>query len=70
MGAGRLPAPHQGVQQHGVAVQAFHMLRPIPQTQIDRTEGNKSCLPAEPGVTDLRPGESRCRLSMAGTAIH
>jgi hypothetical protein len=31
------------------AVQAFHMLRPIPQTQIDRTEGNKAAFPQNPG---------------------
>jgi hypothetical protein len=31
------------------AVQAFHMLRPIPQTQIDRTEGNKTAFPQNPG---------------------
>jgi hypothetical protein len=31
------------------AVQAFHMLRPIPQTQIDRTEGGKTAFPQNPG---------------------
>jgi hypothetical protein len=31
------------------AVQAFHMLRPIPQTQIDRTEGNATAFPQNPG---------------------
>jgi hypothetical protein len=31
------------------AVQAFHMLRPIPQTQIDRTEGGKAAFPQNPG---------------------
>ncbi|HEV8215536.1 MAG TPA: RagB/SusD family nutrient uptake outer membrane protein [Gemmatimonadaceae bacterium] len=31
------------------AVQAFHMLRPIPQTQIDRTEGGKNAFPQNPG---------------------
>jgi starch-binding outer membrane protein, SusD/RagB family len=31
------------------AVQAFHMLRPIPQTQIDRTEGTKTAFPQNPG---------------------
>jgi hypothetical protein len=33
----------------GAAVQAFHMLRPIPQTQIDRTEGGASAFPQNPG---------------------
>jgi starch-binding outer membrane protein, SusD/RagB family len=33
----------------GSAVQAFHMLRPIPQTQIDRTEGNATAFPQNPG---------------------
>lgn len=33
----------------GSAVQAFHMLRPIPQTQIDRTEGGASAFPQNPG---------------------
>lgn len=31
------------------AVQAFHMLRPIPQTQIDRTEGGKAAFPQNQG---------------------
>ena len=31
------------------AVQAFHMLRPIPQAQIDRTEGTKDAFPQNPG---------------------
>lgn len=31
------------------AVQAFHMLRPIPQTQIDRTEGNAKAFPQNQG---------------------
>jgi hypothetical protein len=31
------------------AVQAFHMLRPIPQTQIDRTEGGKAAFAQNPG---------------------
>jgi hypothetical protein len=31
------------------AVQAFHMLRPIPQNQIDRTEGGKDAFPQNPG---------------------
>jgi hypothetical protein len=31
------------------AVQAFHMLRPIPQTQIDRTEGGKTAFPQNAG---------------------
>jgi len=31
------------------AVQAFHMLRPIPQTQIDRTEGGKAAFSQNPG---------------------
>jgi starch-binding outer membrane protein, SusD/RagB family len=31
------------------AVQAFHSLRPIPQTQIDRTEGGKTAFPQNPG---------------------
>ena len=31
------------------AVQPFHMLRPIPQTQIDRTEGGKTAFPQNPG---------------------
>jgi hypothetical protein len=31
------------------SVQAFHMLRPIPQTQIDRTEGNATAFPQNPG---------------------
>jgi len=31
------------------AVQAFHMLRPIPQTQIDRTEGGASAFPQNQG---------------------
>ena len=31
------------------AVQAFHMLRPIPQTQIDRTEGGKASFAQNPG---------------------
>jgi hypothetical protein len=31
------------------AVQAFHMLRPIPQNQIDRTEGGKAAFPQNPG---------------------
>ncbi len=30
-------------------VQAFHVLRPIPQTQIDRTEGGKDAFPQNPG---------------------
>jgi hypothetical protein len=30
-------------------VQAFHMLRPIPQTQIDRTEGGAQAFPQNPG---------------------
>ena len=30
-------------------VQAFHILRPIPQTQIDRTEGGKDAFPQNPG---------------------
>jgi hypothetical protein len=30
-------------------VQAFHMLRPIPQTQIDRTEGLAAAFPQNPG---------------------
>ena len=30
-------------------VQAFHLLRPIPQTQIDRTEGGKDAFPQNPG---------------------
>ena len=30
-------------------VKAFHILRPIPQTQIDRTEGGKSAFPQNPG---------------------
>jgi hypothetical protein len=30
-------------------VQAFHMLRPIPQTQIDRTEGGASAFPQNQG---------------------
>jgi hypothetical protein len=32
-----------------LAVQAFHMLRPIPQTQIDRTEGGKTAFPQNTG---------------------
>ncbi len=31
------------------AVQAFHMLRPIPQSQIDRTEGTATAFPQNPG---------------------
>lgn len=31
------------------SVQAFHVLRPIPQTQIDRTEGGASAFPQNPG---------------------
>lgn len=31
------------------AVQAFHMLRPIPQTQIDRTQGGAAAFPQNPG---------------------
>lgn len=31
------------------AVQTFHLLRPIPQTQIDRTEGGKDAFPQNPG---------------------
>lgn len=31
------------------AVQAFHMLRPIPQTQIDRTEGGATAFPQNAG---------------------
>ena len=31
------------------AVQAFHLLRPIPQTQIDRTEGGSTAFPQNPG---------------------
>lgn len=31
------------------AVQAFHVLRPIPQTQIDRTEGGKTAFPQNAG---------------------
>jgi hypothetical protein len=31
------------------AVKAFHMLRPIPQTQIDRTEGGKAAFAQNPG---------------------
>ncbi|HEY4305214.1 MAG TPA: RagB/SusD family nutrient uptake outer membrane protein [Gemmatimonadaceae bacterium] len=31
------------------AVQAFHMLRPIPQAQIDRTEGGKTAFPQNLG---------------------
>lgn len=31
------------------AVQAYFMLRPIPQTQIDRTEGGKASFPQNPG---------------------
>ena len=31
-------------------VKDFHILRPIPQTQIDRTEGGSDGIPAEPGV--------------------
>ena len=31
------------------AVQAFHMLRPIPQAQIDRTDGTKNAFPQNPG---------------------
>ena len=31
------------------AVQAFHMLRPIPQTQIDRTEGGVASFAQNPG---------------------
>jgi hypothetical protein len=31
------------------AVQAFHMLRPIPQNQIDRTENGKTAFPQNPG---------------------
>lgn len=30
-------------------VQAFHILRPIPQTQIDRTEGGATAFPQNPG---------------------
>jgi starch-binding outer membrane protein, SusD/RagB family len=30
-------------------VQAFHLLRPIPQTQIDRTEGGSGAFPQNPG---------------------
>lgn len=30
-------------------VQAFHMLRPIPQAQIDRTEGGREAFPQNPG---------------------
>jgi len=30
-------------------VQAFHMLRPIPQTQIDRTQGGVQAFPQNPG---------------------
>ena len=30
-------------------VKDFHMLRPIPQTQIDRTEGGASAFPQNPG---------------------
>ncbi len=30
-------------------VQAFHLLRPIPQTQIDRTEGGSQAFPQNPG---------------------
>jgi hypothetical protein len=33
----------------GPNVQAFHLLRPIPQTQIDRTEGGKDAFPQNPG---------------------
>ena len=31
------------------AVQAYFMLRPIPQTQIDRTEGGKASFAQNPG---------------------
>ena len=30
-------------------VKAFHILRPIPQTQIDRTEGGAEAFPQNPG---------------------
>ena len=30
-------------------VKDFHILRPIPQTQIDRTEGGKDSFPQNPG---------------------
>jgi hypothetical protein len=30
-------------------VKDFHILRPIPQTQIDRTEGGKDAFPQNPG---------------------
>ena len=30
-------------------VQAYHMLRPIPQTQIDRTQGGAAAFPQNPG---------------------
>ena len=30
-------------------VKPFHMLRPIPQAQIDRTEGGKDAFPQNPG---------------------
>ena len=33
----------------GTGVKAFHMLRPIPQTQIDRTEGGATAFPQNPG---------------------
>ena len=33
----------------GRNIQAFHFLRPIPQTQIDRTEGGKDAFPQNPG---------------------
>jgi hypothetical protein len=31
------------------SVQAFHMLRPIPQTQIDRTQGGAAAFAQNPG---------------------
>jgi starch-binding outer membrane protein, SusD/RagB family len=31
------------------AVQAFHNLRPIPQSQIDRTDGGATAFPQNPG---------------------
>jgi thioredoxin reductase len=40
------------VQLHNaqaIGIQPYHTLRPIPQNQIDRTEGNEASFPQNPG---------------------
>jgi starch-binding outer membrane protein, SusD/RagB family len=49
MGASVFQARVKAYNPTATAVQAFHMLRPIPQTQIDRTEGGATAFPQNAG---------------------